>query len=87
MEASGGPWAAGRLYIIGSQRCNGRLGLEVYPTQFTVTQRSGALNGSIANGSFRSNSYLAVTASSIRESESVDLHATSRLTWTHCAPI
>jgi hypothetical protein len=37
------PWAAGLSYIIATQRCNGQLGLEVYPVQFTVTQRSSAL--------------------------------------------
>jgi hypothetical protein len=48
METSGGPWAASRPYIIGTQRCNGRPGLEVYLAQFTVTQRYGTLNKSIA---------------------------------------
>jgi hypothetical protein len=76
------PWAAGRPYIIATQRCNERPVLEVYPTQFTATQQSGALNGSIANGSFRPNDYLAVTASSVRESASAGLHTASRLTWT-----
>jgi hypothetical protein len=48
MEASGGPWAAGRPYIIGTQRFKGRLDLKVYSAQFTVTQQSDAFNGSIA---------------------------------------
>jgi hypothetical protein len=79
------PWASGRPYIIATQGCNGRPGLEVYPAQFTATQRSGALNGSIANGSFRPNDYLAVTASSMRESASAGLHVASRLAWTRYA--
>jgi hypothetical protein len=68
MEASEGPWARSRPYIVGTQRCNGRWSLEVFLEHITVTQRSGALNGSIANDSFRPNGYLAVTASSVRES-------------------
>jgi hypothetical protein len=65
MEASGGPRAAGRPYIIVTQRYNGRSGHEVYPVQFTATQRSGALNGSITNSYLQPNGYLAVTASSV----------------------
>jgi hypothetical protein len=64
MEASGGPWASDRPYIIGTERCNGQLSLEVYPAQFTATQQSSTLNKSITNGSLRPNGYLAVTASS-----------------------
>jgi hypothetical protein len=52
MEASGGPWAADRPYIIGPQRRNGRPLLEVYPAGIMVTQQSGALNGSIAQRLF-----------------------------------
>jgi hypothetical protein len=85
METSGGPWAAGRPYIIGTQHCNGRPGLEVYPVRFLVTQRSIALNGSIANGSLRPNGYLAVTASFARESAFAGLHVGFRLTWTRYA--
>jgi hypothetical protein len=87
MEASGGPWDADRPYIIGTQRCNRRPSLEVYPAQFTASQRSGTLNGSIANGSFQPNGYLVVTASSVQESASAGLHVASRLTWTRYAPI
>jgi hypothetical protein len=32
--------------IIGTQRCNGWSDLDVYPVQFSATQRSGALTGS-----------------------------------------
>jgi hypothetical protein len=85
MEASGGPWAAGHAYIIETQRCNGRSGLEVYPVQCTATQRSGALSGSIANGSLRPNDYLVVTASSVRESAFAGLHAGFRPIWTRYA--
>jgi hypothetical protein len=85
MKASGGPWGAGRPYIIGIQRCNGWPGLEVYPAQFTATQRSDAFNGSNANDSLRPNGYLAVTASSVRESTFAGLHAMFRLTWTRYA--
>jgi hypothetical protein len=52
MEASGGLWAADLPYIIGTQRCNGWACLEVCPAQFMATQRSGALNGSIAQWHF-----------------------------------
>jgi hypothetical protein len=48
MEASGGAWATDRPYIIGTQRCNELLGLEVYPSRFTATQRFGTVNGSIS---------------------------------------
>jgi hypothetical protein len=85
MEASGGPWVAGRPYIIGTQRCNGPTGLEVYPAQFTATQRSDTLNGSIANGSLQPNGYLAVTASSVWESAFIGLHTGFRLKWTRYA--
>jgi hypothetical protein len=34
--------------IIGTQCCNGWSGLDIYPVQFLVTQRSGALTGSFA---------------------------------------
>jgi hypothetical protein len=56
--------------------------LEVYPAQFSATQRFGTLNGSIANGSLQPNGYLAVTASSVRESVFVGLHVMFRPTWT-----
>jgi hypothetical protein len=85
MESSGPPWVAGRPYIIATQHCNGRPGLKVYPAQFTAIQRSGALNGFIANDSFRPNDYFAVMASSVRESASTGLHAASRLMWTRYA--
>jgi hypothetical protein len=75
----------GRPYIIATQRCNGRPDLEDYPAQFTETQWSGALNGSIANGSFRPNRYLAVTTSSLWQSTSAGLHAVFRSTWTRYA--
>jgi hypothetical protein len=64
----------GRPYIIGTQRCSRRSSLDVYPAQFTATERSGALNGSIANGSLRPNGYLAVTTSSVRESAFAGFH-------------
>jgi hypothetical protein len=75
----------GRPYIIGTQRCNGRPGLKVYPAQFTTTQQFGALNRSIANSSLRPNGYLVVTASSVRESVFASLHAGFRPTWTRYA--
>jgi hypothetical protein len=75
----------GRPYIIATQCCNGRPGPEVYPAQFTVTLRFGALNRSIANSSLRPNGYLAVTASSVRESASAGLHTAFRPTWTRYA--
>jgi hypothetical protein len=87
MEASGGPWTTRRPYIIGTHCCNGQLGLEVYLAQFSATQRCGALNGSITNGSLRPNGYLAVTASSVRESAFTSLRARFRLTWTRYAPL
>jgi hypothetical protein len=52
MEASGGPWAADRPYIIRPQRRNGRPRLNVYLAQIMETQWSGALNGSIAQRLF-----------------------------------
>jgi hypothetical protein len=85
MEASGGPWVADQPYIIGTQCYNRWLGLEVNLVQFTETQRSGTLNGSITNGSLRPNGYLAVTTSSVRESVFAGLHAGFRPTWTRYA--
>jgi hypothetical protein len=85
MEASGGPLGRGSALYNCDPALQGTASLEVYPTQFTVTQRSGTLNGSIANGSFRPNDYLAVTASFVWESASAGLHAASRLTWTRYA--
>jgi hypothetical protein len=41
-----------RPYIIGPQQCNGRPRLNVYPAQIMATQRSSALNGSIAQRLF-----------------------------------
>jgi hypothetical protein len=67
---------------MGTQHCNGLPGLEVYLAQFTATQQSEAVNGSIANGSLQPNGYLAVTASSMRESAFAGLHTGFRLTWT-----
>jgi hypothetical protein len=55
----------GGPYIIATQSYNGWPGLELYSAQFPATQRSGALNGSIANGSIRPKGYLVVTASSV----------------------
>jgi hypothetical protein len=75
----------GGPYIIATQSCNGWPGLELYSAQFPVTQRSGALNGSIANGSHRPKGYLVVTASSVSESVFASFHVASRLTWTRYA--
>jgi hypothetical protein len=85
MEASGGPWAAGRPYIIRTQRCNRRPDLEVYPAQFMATQQSSAFNRSIVNNSLQPNSYLVVTTSSVRESAFAGLHAMFRPMWTSYA--
>jgi hypothetical protein len=75
MEASGDPWAAGRPYIVGTQRCNRWRDLVVYLAQFTAIQRSGALNRSIANDSLQPNGYFAIMANSVWESAFVSLHA------------
>jgi hypothetical protein len=74
-----------RPYIIGTQRCNGWPGLKVYPAQFSATQWSCALNGSIANDSLWPNGYLAVTTSSVRESMFASSHAMVRPMRTHYA--
>jgi hypothetical protein len=52
MRASGGPWAADRPYIIKPQRHNGQPHLNIYLERITVTERSGALSGSIAQWLF-----------------------------------
>jgi hypothetical protein len=69
--------------LINRDQCrNGQPSLEVYMAQFTATQRSSTINGSITNGSFWPNGYLAVTVSSVWESTSASLYAASWLTWT-----
>jgi hypothetical protein len=72
--------------LINRDQCrNGQPSLEVYMAQFTATQRSSTINGSITNGSFWPNGYLAVTVSSVWESTSPSLYAASWLTWTRYA--
>jgi hypothetical protein len=78
MEESGGPLGCGSALY----NCNGWPGLEVYLAQFTATQQSDALNGSIANDTLRPNGYLEVTASVVWESASAGLHAAFRPMWT-----
>jgi hypothetical protein len=85
MEASGGPWATNRPYIIGTQRCNGWPCLEVYPAQFTRPNSLASSTDLLPNGSFQPYGYLAVTTSSVRESAFAGLHAMFRMTWTRYA--
>jgi hypothetical protein len=48
MEASRGPWAAERTYIIGPQRRNVWPHLNISQALITVTQRPDTFKGSIA---------------------------------------
>jgi hypothetical protein len=75
----------GRPYIIGTQCCNGRSGLEVYPRGLRRPNNPVPSTDLLTNGSLRLNGYLAVTASSMRESAFTDFHVMFWLTWTRYA--
>jgi hypothetical protein len=83
---SGGPWAADRPYIVRPQRRNGRPRLNVYPALMAI-QRSAAPTDLLPRGSFWLNDYLAVAASSVRESACAGPQAMFRSTRTHCASL
>jgi hypothetical protein len=74
-----------RPYVIGTQRCNGRPGLEVYSVQFLRPNGRAPSTDLSSNGSLRPNGYLAVTTSSVSESAFARLHARFRVTWTRYA--
>jgi hypothetical protein len=85
MEASGGPWAADRPYIMGPSVATG--GRASRSIRRGLRRPNGLASSTdlLPNGSFRPNGYLAVTASSVRESAFADLRVMFRLTWTRYA--
>jgi hypothetical protein len=85
MEASGGPWAAGRPYItVPIVATDGRASRSFW-RGLRGPNGLAPSTDLLPNGSLQPNGYLVVTTSSVRESAFAGLHAAFRLTWTRYA--